>query len=53
MYGDSITVTGPGVLRLGGYAIQAMRSQGTELKAQLYAGYAAPEQFDGVQTRVL
>ncbi len=43
---DNITVTGPGVVRLGGYGISAMRSQGTELKAQLYAGYAAPEQYD-------
>lgn len=42
---DNITVTGPGVVRLGGYATQAMRRQGTELKAQLYAGYAAPEQY--------
>lgn len=42
---DNITVTGPGVVRLGGFATQAMRSQGTELKAQLYPGYAAPEQY--------
>lgn len=54
---DNITVTGPGVVRLGGYATQAMRSQGTELKAQLYAGFAAPEQytvsaFDGTFTDV-
>ncbi len=54
---DNITVTGPGVVRLGGYAIQAMRTQGTELKAQLYTGYAAPEQymasaFDGPFTDV-
>lgn len=54
---DNITVTGPGVVRLGGYATQAMRSQGTELKAQLYAGYAAPEQysssdFDGAFTDI-
>ncbi len=43
---DNITVTGPGMVRLGGYATAAMRRQGTELKAQLYAGYAAPEQYD-------
>ncbi len=43
---DNITVSGPGVVRLGGYATAAMRRQGTELKAQLYAGYAAPEQYD-------
>ncbi len=54
---DNIIVTGPGVVRLGGYATQAMRSQGTELKAQLYAGYAAPEQysvsdFDGAFTDI-
>lgn len=54
---DNITVTGPGVVRLGGFATQAMRSQGTELKAQLYAGYAAPEQysasdFDGAFTDI-
>ncbi len=54
---DNITVTGPGVVRLGGYGTQAMRSQGTELKAQLYAGYAAPEQysasdFDGAFTDI-
>lgn len=54
---DNITVTGPGIVRLGGYATQAMRSQGTELKAQLYSGYAAPEQytaaaFDGAFTDV-
>lgn len=54
---DNITVTGPGVVRLGGYAVQAVRSQGTELKAQLYAGYAAPEQysasdFDGAFTDI-
>jgi len=54
---DNIFVTGPGVVRLGGYATQAMRSQGTELKAQLYHGFAAPEQysaeaFDGAFTDI-
>lgn len=42
---ENITVTGPGVVRLGGFATQAMRTQGTELKSQLYTGYAAPEQY--------
>ena len=42
---DNITVTNLGVVRLSGFATQAMRRQGTELKAQLYTGYAAPEQY--------
>ena len=42
---DNIRITEGGLARLGGYATLGLRNLGSELKAQLYEGYSAPEQY--------
>lgn len=41
----SIRVNARGQLLLCGFGIGAVRTEGTELDSELYAGYAAPEQY--------
>lgn len=42
---ETIFVTAKGTLKLGGFCISAARTNDTELDAELYDGYAAPEQY--------
>lgn len=42
---DNILLPIDGSARLTGYGTLALRTGGSELKSQLYAGYAAPEQY--------
>ena len=42
---DNIIVTINGELKLIGFSISSMRTVNTELNAELYSGYAAPEQY--------
>ncbi len=42
---ETIFVTDKGTLKLGGFCISAVRTNDTELDAELYDGYAAPEQY--------
>ncbi len=42
---DTVWLNRKGELRLDGFAISPLRAVRTELNAQLYAGYAAPEQY--------
>lgn len=42
---ETIFVTDKGTLKLGGFCISAARTNDTELDAELYDGYAAPEQY--------
>lgn len=42
---DTIIVTKKGELKLTGFCIAAVRTANTELAPELYAGYAAPEQY--------
>lgn len=42
---ETILVTKRGELKLDGFCISACRAAKTELSAQLFAGYAAPEQY--------
>ncbi|MBQ8647772.1 MAG: protein kinase [Oscillospiraceae bacterium] len=42
---DNIRITEGGLARLSGYATLGLRTLGSELKAQLYEGYTAPEQY--------
>ncbi len=42
---DSVYITYKGVCKLDDFAISPLRAVGTELNAQLCAGYAAPEQY--------
>ena len=41
----NIRITEGGLARLSGYATLGLRNLGSELKAQLYEGYTAPEQY--------
>lgn len=42
---ETIYVTDKGELKLGGFCISAVRTNDTELDAELFDGYAAPEQY--------
>ncbi len=42
---ETIFVTDKGTLKLGGFCISAVRTNDTELDAELFDGYAAPEQY--------
>lgn len=42
---ETIFVTDKGTLKLSGFCISAVRTNDTELDAELYDGYAAPEQY--------
>lgn len=46
---DTIFVTKDGELKLSGFCISAVRTGESELEAELYDGYAAPEQYGTVQ----
>ena len=43
---DTILVTGDGSLRLKGICTAAARAINSEVKAELFSGYAAPEQYE-------
>lgn len=43
---QTIYVTDKMQLKLGGFAISAARTTGTEIACEVYSGYAAPEQYD-------
>ena len=43
---ENILVEKNGKVRLNGFATQALRTRGSELKGALYNGYSAPEQYD-------
>lgn len=45
---ENILVEKNGKTRLNGFATQALRTKGSELKHSLYGGYSAPEQYDAV-----
>lgn len=42
---DTIYYTSKGELKLGGFSIIASRTANTEIASELFAGYAAPEQY--------
>lgn len=42
---DNIVLESGGSAKLGGFATQALRQQGSELKPKLFPGYSAPEQY--------
>lgn len=42
---DNIILESGGTAKLCGFATLALRQQGSELKAKLYSGYSAPEQY--------
>ena len=42
---ENIVLESGGTARLSGFATLALRQQGSELKAKLYPGYSAPEQY--------
>lgn len=42
---ENIILETSGEAKLGGFATLALRQQGSELKAKLYPGYSAPEQY--------
>lgn len=46
---DNILLPVDGSACLTGYGTLALRTQGSELKSQLYAGYAAPEQYSAAE----
>ena len=46
---DNILLPIDGSARLTGYGTLALRTGGSELKSQLYAGYAAPEQYSAAE----
>ena len=46
---DNILLPIDGAARLTGYGTLALRTGGSELKSQLYAGYAAPEQYSAAE----
>ncbi len=46
---DNILLPVEGPACLTGYGTLALRTQGSELKSQLYAGYAAPEQYSAAE----
>lgn len=46
---DNILLPIDGGARLTGYGTLALRTGGSELKSQLYAGYAAPEQYSAAE----
>ena len=46
---DNIRLPIDGTARLTGYGTLALRTGGSELKSQLYPGYAAPEQYSAAE----
>ncbi len=46
---DNILLPLDGDARLTGYGTLALRTHGSELKSQLYGGYAAPEQYSAAE----
>ena len=46
---DNIFISEGGAGRLAGYATLGLRTAGSELKAQLYEGYSAPEQYSAAE----
>ena len=46
---DNILLPIDGSARLTGYGMLALRTGGSELKSQLYPGYAAPEQYSAAE----
>ena len=46
---DNILLPIDGTARLTGYGTLALRTSGSELKSQLYPGYAAPEQYSAAE----
>ena len=46
---DNILMPIDGTARLTGYGTLALRTAGSELKSQLYPGYAAPEQYSAAE----
>ena len=49
IYPDNILLPIDGTARLTGYGTLALRTGGSELKSQLYPGYAAPEQYSAAE----
>ncbi len=45
---DTVLVTPQGVVKIGGFCISAVRAARTELAAELFPGYSAPEQYSPV-----
>lgn len=45
----NIRITSSGEARLEGFGTQGLRTAGGELKAQLYEGYSAPEQYSAAE----
>ena len=43
---DTIYITNGGELKLTGFSIAAVHTANSELKSELYSGYAAPEQYN-------
>lgn len=46
---ENILLTGGGTARLCGYGTLGLRTEGGELKSQLYEGYSAPEQYSAAE----
>ena len=46
---ENILITVKGEIKLIGFCISSMRTQNTELNAELYSGYAAPEQYNSLE----
>ena len=46
---ENILLTGGGTARLCGYGTLGLRTEGGELKSQLYEGYSAPEQYSATE----
>jgi beta-lactam-binding protein with PASTA domain len=45
---DTLFVTPQGTIKIGGFSISAVRAARTELAAELFPGYSAPEQYSPV-----
>ena len=45
---DTLFVTPQGMIKIGGFSISAVRAARTELAAELFPGYSAPEQYSPV-----
>lgn len=46
---ENILISETGTARLGGYATLGLRTEGSELRADLYEGYSAPEQYSAAE----
>lgn len=45
---DTVFVTAQNTVKIGGFAVSAVRAARTELAAELFPGYSAPEQYSSV-----